>query len=75
MTTVMPCPFCGHDDVEIDEVDRGCFAVCCPECEAMGPVSRICVENAIEGWNRPHDRDFKLERLVIEARDMGTVPA
>mgnify|MGYP000852741110 FL=1 len=30
MTTINPCPFCGHDDVEIDEVRPGEYAVDCP---------------------------------------------
>ena len=38
---VLACPFCGFDDVQLDEVDMGCFAVCCPECECIGPVSRM----------------------------------
>lgn len=34
MIQVSPCPFCGHDDVEIDEVSISEFAVDCPECQA-----------------------------------------
>lgn len=67
--TVMHCPFCGHDDVEIDEVDIGCFAVCCPECEVIGPISRENIEDAIGKWNRLHDQSLKMDRLVREARD------
>ena len=50
MNEVKPCPFCGHDDVYIDEVDVMRFAVSCPECECVGPI-RDAVEDAIEGWN------------------------
>lgn len=53
--TIRPCPFCDHDDVELDEVDRECFAVVCPECECIGPISRENIEAAIELWNRSHD--------------------
>lgn len=67
--TIHPCPFCGHDDVELDEVDLRCFAVCCPECEVIGPISRESVEDAIVKWNRPHDQSLKLDRLVREARE------
>lgn len=66
---VMPCPFCGHDDVELDEVDVGCFAVCCPECEAIGPVSRESIEAAIALWNAPHDKSLKMDRRVRKARN------
>jgi Lar family restriction alleviation protein len=50
-TEIQPCPFCGHEDVEIDEVDHNCFAVCCPECETIGPIKRTTVEEAITAWN------------------------
>ncbi len=49
--TVNPCPFCGHDDVEIDEVSPGRFAVTCPECEAIGPTSEVSVQGAVMHWN------------------------
>jgi len=51
MTTVNNCPFCAHDDPVIDEIDMGCFAVTCPECECMGPVSRMDGYHAIHLWN------------------------
>lgn len=44
------CPFCGFDDVQIDEVRPGEFSVDCPECEAMGPVKPSEME-AISYWN------------------------
>lgn len=44
------CPFCGYDDVELDEVRIGEFAVDCPECEAMGPIKPSEME-AISYWN------------------------
>ena len=47
---VAPCPFCGHYDVEIDEVAPSEFAVDCPECRAMGPITGTVME-AIELWN------------------------
>ena len=50
MIIVKPCPFCGHDDVEIDEVDINEFAVMCPECRSMGPISHP-VMDAIAKWN------------------------
>lgn len=48
--TVNDCPFCGHADVEIDEVELGRFAVCCPECECIGPVGSD-VMTSIRAWN------------------------
>lgn len=36
--TVNDCPFCGHADVEIDEVSTYEFAVECPECRCIGPI-------------------------------------
>ena len=54
--TINPCPFCAYTDVEIDEIDLNCYAVCCPDCEAIGPVSKANVEEAIAKWNaRPRE--------------------
>ena len=50
MTTIHTCPFCGHEDVEIDEVDLGRFAVTCPECECIGPIFPSVME-ANRAWN------------------------
>ena len=49
---IKACPFCGWHDAEIDEINMGCFAVVCPDCEAIGPVSRISLEDAIGEWNK-----------------------
>ncbi len=48
--TILPCPFCGHDDVEIEEVSISEFAVCCPECSCIGPVCDTVME-AISYWS------------------------
>jgi hypothetical protein len=50
MITIADCPFCGHADVEIDEVGITEYAVTCPECRCIGP---ICDEimGAIAAWN------------------------
>ena len=52
--TINPCPFCGHDDVEVDEIELGIIAICCPECLTIGPHQdgMQSVELAIEKWNR-----------------------
>jgi len=50
MTTINPCPFCNHDDVELDEVRPGEYAVDCPECECIGPIQSEIME-AIKFWN------------------------
>jgi len=54
MTVINACPFCGHDDVEIDEIELGIIAICCPECLTIGPHQdgAQSVELAIEKWNR-----------------------
>jgi Lar family restriction alleviation protein len=52
--TILPCAFCGYDDVEIDEIDTGIIAICCPECRTIGPHQDgvQTTEEAIEKWNR-----------------------
>jgi Lar family restriction alleviation protein len=50
------CPFCGHDDVEIDEIAPARFAVTCPECQCIGPVSEVSAEGAILQWNIRQER-------------------
>jgi len=50
---ILPCPFCGHHDVEICEVEPGRIAIDCPECECIGPFADS-VEQAAELWNAPH---------------------
>lgn len=62
MTTVLPCPFCAHDDVEIDEIELRCYAVCCPECGCIGPVTRTNTDGAITAWNKaPRETDDIIE--------------
>jgi Lar family restriction alleviation protein len=48
---VKSCPFCGEDDVQIDETSPSCYQVVCPECEAIGPVSEVNPQAAILAWN------------------------
>ena len=45
-----PCPFCGHDDIEINEVEPGSYAIDCPECRCIGPIKPDTME-AISYWN------------------------
>ena len=52
--SIDPCPFCGNEDIEVDEIELGIIAICCPECLAIGPHQdgAQSVELAIEKWNR-----------------------
>lgn len=69
---VLPCPFCGFDDVEIDEIDVGVHAVTCPDCGTTGPhpdgdsASGI---QAIDHWNRAPRLDPRLAEIMRKARD------
>jgi len=52
--SIDPCPFCGHDDIEVDEICcPKCMAICCPKCMAIGPHQdgSQSVELAIQKWN------------------------
>lgn len=54
MIVIKNCPFCNWHDVEIDETGPGEFAVCCPECETIGPVA-YDVNDSIKRWNERFD--------------------
>ena len=54
--TINDCPFCGHDDVEIDETGPAEFSVCCPECRCIGPITGD-VMSAISAWNKALRKD------------------
>ena len=75
MTTIYPCPFCGHEDVEIDEVAISEYAVDCPECRAIGPIC-IGIMGAIAAWNgatlrTPDIIKFSLEPFVAAPTPAG----
>lgn len=74
MSEISNCPFCGHEDVELDEIEPGRYAVTCPECECIGPFSELglehaaAVESAIYKFNRRFARaDQKIEWMQSPA--------
>jgi len=66
--TPLSCPFCDETDVEYCEVEPGTFAIDCPTCQCIGPFADDA-EGAVIAWNKAHDKDLKLTRLVKEARE------
>lgn len=68
MTTINPCPFCGIEDVEIDEVRPGEYAVDCPECECIGPIKPEVME-AISAWNKAPQTIVNRD-LLAAAKDL-----
>jgi Lar family restriction alleviation protein len=46
---ILPCPFCGSDDVEV--IDANGYAVRCGTCYGRGG-SALIAEEAIASWNR-----------------------
>ena len=51
MIEILPCPFCGSKDIEIQPVfdDKG-HCVHCFDCDSWGPVSDT-IDNTIAAWN------------------------
>ena len=50
---ILPCPFCGNDDVVVDEVKPNVIAITCDECQMIGPHADLdqSLEIAIQRWN------------------------
>ena len=50
---ILPCPFCGNNDVVVDEVKPNVIAICCEECQVIGPHADLdqSLEVAIQRWN------------------------
>ena len=50
---ILPCPFCGNDDVVVDEVKPNVIAITCDECQMIGPHADLDqpLEVAISRWN------------------------
>ena len=50
---ILPCPFCGNDDVVVDEVKPNVIAITCDECQMIGPHADLdqSLEVAIQRWN------------------------
>ena len=63
--TILPCPFCGYDDVEIDEIGPENFAVICPECGCIGPNMPTIME-AISYWNDRRGSDDKYSDQIAD---------
>ena len=55
---ILPCPFCGNDDVLVDEVKPNVIAICCEECQVIGPHADLdqSLEVAISRWNERKGR-------------------
>jgi len=58
MIVIHDCPFCGHADVEIDEVIVGEYAISCAECRCLGPITDD-IMGAIAAWNGAAARNLE----------------
>ena len=50
---ILPCPFRKNEDVLVDEVKPNVIAICCEECQMIGPHADLDqpLEVAIKRWN------------------------
>jgi Lar family restriction alleviation protein len=55
---ILPCPFCGNDDVVVDEVKPNVISITCEECQVIGPHADLdqSLEVAIQRWNERKSR-------------------
>ena len=44
-----PCPYCGSQEVSVEETDIGGFTVACPCCGMCGPEGAFATD-AVRGW-------------------------
>lgn len=63
--TINNCPFCGHEEVEIDETGPAEFSVCCPECRAIGPICSD-IMSAISAWNQAEKTADAFATLAVD---------
>lgn len=74
---IEPCPWCNssHEVLQIDEVQPSVWAVCCPECGAIGPHPadrHQCIAEAVDRWNGCVDHK---QALAVAFNDVfGTLP-
>jgi Lar family restriction alleviation protein len=53
----LPCPFCGNENTEIDEIDMNVYAVLCDQCGCTGPIASHEIAStgqhqALHVWNQ-----------------------
>ena len=55
---ILPCPFCGNDDVVVDEVKPNVISITCEECQVIGPHHDTdqSLELAVSRWNERKGR-------------------
>ena len=55
---ILPCPFCGNEDVLVDEVKPNVIAICCDNCQMIGPHHDTdqSLELAVSRWNERKGR-------------------
>ena len=62
---IMPCPFCGAGNAELQELTR--YQVVCMECSATGPEQNT-QRRAIHLWNGP-TRQLERARANLSTKD------
>ena len=53
LIVILPCPFCGNDDVTFNEIKPNFIVITCDECGIIGPHANPdqSVEISIQRWN------------------------
>jgi Lar family restriction alleviation protein len=51
--TIKPCPFCGNDELDVEDIEMGIFAVVCVVCNTIGPHQdgEQSTDEAVGKWN------------------------
>ena len=49
---LLPCPFCGSDELSVEEQALGVQRLRCCQCGMTGPGGSLCLREMSDAWNK-----------------------